>query len=239
MKRQILIGTSGFGYREWKGKFFPKDLPADRYLHYYAERFPTVEINSSFYRMPTEKALLAWAKDVPAGFLFSFKAPQAITHFKKLRSVKKDVAQFDRVTSVLGDRRGALLFQTPPWLKADIPLLEDFLAVLPKAPCALEFRHPSWFTEDVSKRLTKAKRALCFNDADVENCPRWDTAPFGYWRLRRVEYTGKELGAIAAAAGREPAKRLFVYFKHEETASGPRWAGEIRERLGGNAYKSA
>lgn len=152
---------------------------------------------------------------------------------KRLRNVASDVKRFDEVTAALGKKRGVLVFQTPPNLKADLALLDDFLAVLPKTRCALEFRHSSWFTDEVRGRLAHAGRPLVFNDADVDGCPRWTTAAGSVWKLRRVRYSTKELTALAAAVKADKSKELLIYFKHEETASGPKLAEELRKRISG------
>jgi uncharacterized protein YecE (DUF72 family) len=223
----VRVGTSGFAYREWKPAFYPADLPSKNFLPYYAERFPTVEINGSFYRMPTAEGVAKW--DAPAGpdFRFAFKAPQLITHIKRLKNVKKDVDAFAAAVRVLKKKLGPLLFQLPPFQKIDVPLLADFLPQLPDVRCAFEFRHPSWFVDEVFDLLKKKRVAFCVNDADVEDCPFVSTAPWGYLRLRRVTYTPKEIRTWATTIARAGWRDAFVYFKHEETASGPRNAAAL------------
>lgn len=233
---KIRVGTSGFGYREWKNKFYPADLPASEYLKFYAGRFPTTEVNSSFYRMPTEEALESWLDDVPSGFVFAFKAPQVITHMKRLRNVEREVRTFVATVAVMGPKLGPLNFQLPPNLKADPPLLTEFLGVVrsinPAGPCAMEFRHPSWFDDKVLEILEKEKVALTFNDADVENCPLEATTDWGLVKLRRVDYQPAEVTAWAKKiASVKRWKKAFVYFKHEDTASGPKWAGLLMDSL--------
>jgi uncharacterized protein YecE (DUF72 family) len=151
---RVLVGTSGWSFKEWKGSFYPADLPADRYLAYYGERFPTVEVNNTFYRMPKESVLLEWAQQVPPHFRFAVKASQRITHYARLRDVADNLAYFLRMASALGDKRGATLFQLPPNLKKDLPLLTDFLALLPpRWRATVEFRHQTWFSDDVYEAL--------------------------------------------------------------------------------------
>ena len=145
---RILSGTSGWSFKEWKGSFYPADLPADRYLAYYAERFGTVEVNNTFYRMPKETVLLEWAAQVPPQFRFAVKASQRITHYSRLKDVADNLAYFLRITNSLGEARGPSLFQLPPNLKKDLPLLVDFLAQLPpRWRSTVEFRHPTWLAD--------------------------------------------------------------------------------------------
>ena len=223
----VRVGTSGFAYREWKPAFYPADVPTKNFLTYYAARFSTVEINGSFYRMPRADAVAKWAGAVPANFRFAFKAPQIITHIKRLKNVGKDVAAFAEAVGVLKRRLGPLLFQLPPFQKADLPLLRDFLPHLPKASCALEFRHASWFSDDVFELLQKHRVAFCVNDADIEGCPFVSTAPLGYLRLRRVAYAPKDMKTWAKKIAGAGWMDAYVYFKHEETASGPRNAAAL------------
>jgi uncharacterized protein YecE (DUF72 family) len=144
----IWIGTSGYNYPEWKGSFYPSDLPAAKMLPYYAERFPTVEINYTFYRMPNEKLVAGWAAQTPSPYKLTLKAPRRITHDNRLKNVAPLVSSFCDVAATLGDKLGALLFQLPPNLKKDAALFDAFLADLPPKVCAaFEFRNPSWFDE--------------------------------------------------------------------------------------------
>src|SRR5690349_14125167 len=147
---KLSVGTSGFSYKEWLGKFYPEKLPGEQMLGFYARHFDTVEINNTFYRMPAESMLARWAAEAPPGFEFTLKAPRRITHDKRLREAGDDVAEFCRRAAMLGERLGVLLFQTPPFLKKDLPRLRDFLALL-QAPgrAAFEFRNDSWQSDDV------------------------------------------------------------------------------------------
>src|SRR5258708_507301 len=139
---QIRIGTSGYSYKEWKGSFYPEDLPASGMLAYYAERFSTVEINNTFYRMPTEALVAGWADGTPESFSFVLKAPQRITHMLRLKNVADTVARFLKVAAELGKKQGPLLFQLPPNFKKDTPRLVDFLELVPRTVrAAFEFRH--------------------------------------------------------------------------------------------------
>jgi uncharacterized protein YecE (DUF72 family) len=204
-------------------------------LGYYAERFDTVEINNTFYRAPTGAVLEAWAAQVPPHFRFVLKAPQEITHKKKLRGTEALAAQFAATATALGPRLGALLFQLPPFLKKDVPLLSDFLAALPAGVrVALEFRHESWFAADALDALRDRGAAPCVAEADGElEVPFEATADWGYVRLRRAEYSGAELAAWAERIRAREWKETFVFFKHESAGTGPRFAARLAELLRG------
>src|SRR5881394_1123722 len=146
----LYVGTSGFSYKEWKGPFYPEDLPEKQMLRFYGERFRTVEINNTFYRMPKESVLDAWANEVPADFKFVLKAPQRITHMQRLKDAADSVSYLLKVAVALKERLGPLLFQLPPYFKKDAARLRDFLDLLPREPrSAFEFRHPSWFDDEI------------------------------------------------------------------------------------------
>ncbi len=218
---RILAGTSGFAFAEWKGGFYPADLPGDRMLSYYAEHLPTVEINVSFYRTPTDKMLESWKAQTPPQFLFALKAHRRITHEKRLRGVDQDVRWLHDRLSVLGERLGPVLFQLPPSFRQDLPLLESFLAGLPRLPyVAIEFRHATWHADATYDLLRRYHAALCIAE-DERSCePLVHTAPFGYYRLHRLTYTEAQIRAWAehlsgAAAEIRPA---FCYFTHETGA---------------------
>ena len=231
---RILVGTSGFSYKEWKGRFYPEKLPADQMLAYYAARFATVEMNNTFYRMPTEKVLLDWAAQVPEGFVFAVKAAQRITHQKRLKDAGEETGYFLKTVNVLGSKMGPTLFQLPPNMKKDLPRLEEFLALLPNRwPAAFEFRHPSWYEADVFAALRKKDVALCIADAgEPGDAPFEVTASWGYVKLRRVEYQTGDLERWAQRITGAPWATSYVFFKHEDEATGPRLAGEFREMLG-------
>jgi uncharacterized protein YecE (DUF72 family) len=223
------IGTSGYNYQEWKGSFYPDDISDKKMLPYYAERFASVEINYTFYRMPTVRILANWARETPDGFRFSLKAPRRITHDQRLRSIEDTLASFCEVAETLGPKLGPLLFQLPPFLKKDVELLEVFLHDLPTGLMpTMEFRHASWHSDDTYEVLRRFGVALCIADSDERTTPFEVTAPFGYFRLRRAayeEHTLREWADRIAAAGWENA---FVYFKHEERGTGPRFAEQFR-----------
>src|SRR4051812_4751892 len=158
----LYVGTSGYSYKEWKGTFYPEDLPDKQMLRFYGERFGSVEINNTFYRMPKPAMLEGWATEVPEKFRFVIKAPQQITHIKRLKEADDSVSYLLKVAAALNQRLGPLLFQLPPYLKKDIPRLRDFLRLLPpQQRIALEFRHASWFDEELFALLREHKAALC------------------------------------------------------------------------------
>jgi uncharacterized protein YecE (DUF72 family) len=222
----VFVGTSDYSYKEWKGKFYPQDLPAKQMLSYYGERFGAVEINGSFYRMPTASTLAGWASEVPAGFQFAFKAPQQITHFKRLKGAEELTAQFCEVTAVLKKRLGPLLFGLPPNMKKDAARLKAFLKLLPrKLRVAFEFRHASWFDDEVFSLLKARNVALCIAEAENSvEVPFVATADWGYARLRLPEYSGAALKAWKKRLLNQDWKDTFVFFKHEDEGKGPRFA---------------
>ncbi|HEY4231626.1 MAG TPA: DUF72 domain-containing protein [Thermoanaerobaculia bacterium] len=225
---RVLTGTSGFSYKEWKGSFYPEDLPADAMLRYYAERLPAVEINNTFYRMPKAQLLAGWAEEVPDGFRFVLKASQRITHFKRLKDVSEEVGYFLRVAATLGDRLGPILFQLPPNLKKDLPRLAEFLDLLPAATrAALEFRHASWFEDDVFEALRARGAALCLAEDEELAAPLVATAGWGYLRLRRPDYGEAEIRAWADRVRAQAWEEAYVFFKHEDAGTGPRLATEM------------
>jgi uncharacterized protein YecE (DUF72 family) len=226
------VGTSGFGYREWVGKFFPRGLRPDELLPYYAERFDAVEINSSFYRMPTRAVVRGWLDAAPRQFRFCFKAPAAITHVRRLREPEALLRRLLYALEPVGPRLGAVIFQLPPSFRRDLPRLEAFLGQLPRElRCGFEFRHPSWFDDEVVSALRRRRVALVHNDADVERCPLAATAPFGVVKLRRVDYTRAELRSWARRLRAAPWRRCYVFFKHEERATGPIHAAALAALL--------
>ena len=231
----VWIGTSGYNYPEWKGSFYPRDLPAAKMLPYYAERFPTVEINYTFYRMPSEKLVAGWAGQTPSPYRLTLKAPRRITHDSRLKNCGELVAAFCGVAATLGDKLGALLFQLPPSAKKDLPLFDAFLAELPpKAPAAFEFRHQSWLDDEVFERLGRRGLALCVADSERMSTPVRLTADYAYFRLRDEGYTPDDIARWAEVIGRAAAscREVFVYFKHEEQGKGPELARLLMDRLG-------
>jgi uncharacterized protein YecE (DUF72 family) len=231
----IWIGTSGYNYPEWKGSFYPATLPAAKMLGYYAERFPTVEINYTFYRMPTEPLVAKWAAGTPSPFKLTLKAPRRITHDSRLKNCGELVDSFCRVSGTLGDKLGALLFQLPPHAKKDLDVFDAFLSVLPPKVCAaFEFRHPSWFDEDVLERLRARNLSLCVADSEKLSTPVHVTSDVAYFRLRDEGYEADDIkrwGDIIAA-GTGGCREVFIYFKHEEQGKGPAFARLLMDHFG-------
>ena len=229
---RILPGTSGFSYKEWKGSFYPEDLPDSEMLRFYSSRLPAVEINNTFYRMPRAALLESWAEQVPDGFSFALKASQQITHRKRLKEAGEAVSYFLQVATTLGDRLGPVLFQLPPNLKKDLPRLSEFLAGLPPSfRAAFEFRHDSWFDEEVFTSLADRGAALCWAEDEELATPRRPTAGWGYLRLRRPDYAEPEIAAWAERIRSQPWSDAYVFFKHEDEGAGPRLAGRLCEIL--------
>ena len=232
---QLRVGTSGYSYKPWKGSFYPKDLPDREMLSYYSRQLDTVEINHSFYRMPTENLLTQWAQSVPQGFRFAFKANQKITHIQRLRDSESTLKRFLEVCSVLndGDHLGPILVQLPPNFKFDRPLLEDFLSLRPPAFLfAFEVRHASWYTEETYEVLRKHEVALCLAETDEQTPPELLTANFTYVRLRREEYTPQQLEAWRKRFDGWLAQGVdvYVYVKHEDAGKGPAYANLLLGR---------
>jgi uncharacterized protein YecE (DUF72 family) len=230
---RIWVGTSGYNYKEWRGPFYPTDLAEPDMLRYYGERYGTVEINYTFYRMPTVRTLQAWAKETPEDFVFSLKAPRRITHEMRLRDAADPLTYFCDTAKVLRTKLGAMLFQLPPFLKKDVPRLEDFLhQMAPGFRAAFEFRNQSWFSDDVFECLKRFDVALCIAEHDERSAPFECTAPFGYLRLRRADYTDEELAAWAERLLSNPLwHQTFVYFKHEAAGQGPLLASKLLHHL--------
>jgi len=231
----IWVGTSGFQYKEWKGVFYPETLSLAKMLSYYAERFPTTEINYSFRRIPSEKTLTNWSANTPKTFRFGLKAPQEITHFRQLRDCGDVLGRFGDALRTLGKKLGPVLFQLPPSLKHDTALLTDFLAIIPEGlHSAFEFRHESWFNEDTFAVLKSKNAALCIADTDELSTPIVSTADFGYFRLRKVDYTQADIKrwAKVVAGHGQKTDDIYIYFKHEETGTGPKFGRQLLGELG-------
>jgi uncharacterized protein YecE (DUF72 family) len=230
---KLYVGTSGYSYKEWKGSFYPEDLPAHGMLRYYASRLPAVEINNTFYRMPKASVLAQWAEQVPDGFRFALKASQQITHRLRLKDAAQPVSYFFDVATTLGDRLGPALFQLPPNLKKDLPRLTDFLALLPPASrAAFEFRHESWFSEDVFEALRDRGAVLCIAEDEDLATPLVATASWGYLRLRRQDYDDIAVANWAQKIRGHAWGEAHVFFKHEEGGAGPQLAAKLLELLG-------
>jgi len=229
------VGTSGFQYPEWKGTFYPEDLSTAKMLPFYAARFSTTEVNYTFRRIPSAKTIQAWWDATPERFKFSLKAPQKVTHFAKLRDCGDTMRFFCQVVSDLEAKLGPVLFQLPPAFKKDAGLLAAFLNDVPAGlRAAFEFRHPSWFDEEVFGLLKQKNIALCIADSEDLTTPVVATADYGYLRLRREDYQNNDMArwaeTIQLQAGVWPD--VFVYLKHEESGIGPKLATQLIELLG-------
>lgn len=232
---RIAVGTSGYSYKEWKGSFYPADLPASKMLAFYSGHFNTVEINASFYRMPEAKTVTKWAAEVPDGFTFILKAPQRITHQKKLVDAGDDVRHLFEVAESLGSKLGPVLFQLPPYLRSDTARLAEFLDRLPRdRKIGFEFRHESWFNDETYSLLRSHDVALCAADTDEVTDPESvlvPTASWGYLRLRRTEFTDADLAAWGERVQRQSWDSAYVFFKHEDEGKGPDFARRFLTRL--------
>lgn len=237
---RIRAGTSGFSYAAWKGSFYPPKLPASRMLTAYAERLPTVEINATFYRMPQAKTLGSWRAAVPPGFVFALKGSRRVTHLKRLVDVGEEVAYFYRTAAELEGTLGPVLWQLPPTAKKDLGRLREFLELLPRGGhAAIEFRHATWFADDVLSALRDAGVALCIAEDEERSTPAIATAGFGYLRLRRPDYDVAALARWAERVRSCPWTEAFVFFKHEEEARGPEYALRFGQLVEGGAVQRA
>ncbi len=230
---RYLIGTSGYNYPEWRGSFYPEKLPAAKMLGFYAEQFTSVEVNYTFYRIPTEPLLAGWAKGTPDPFTFTLKAPRRITHDSKLQRCEDLTRSFCRTAGTLGSKLGALLFQLPPTFRRDDAVLGAFLELLPEGTrAAFEFRHASWHDESVFDALRRHNVALCIADSEKMSTPVIATADYAYFRLRDEGYQRADIERWASVIRAQPISGdAFVYFKHEEQGKGPEFAKLLKEFL--------
>ena len=220
--KKLLAGASGYSFKEWKGTFYPEDMKPDAMLAFYSERLPTVEINNTFYQMPKLPVLESWTRTVPASFKFAIKASRRITHMSRLKadSAADSVQFLYEKLKALGEKRGPVLYQLPPFLKKDLPRLSEFLALLPQDHrAAFEFRNDSWFSDDVYEALKRAGAALCLSEReDNAPPPLVETAPWGYVRLRLEAYSEQDLQEWARRLLETGWSDIYVYFMHEPTA---------------------
>ena len=231
----IYVGTSGYNYPEWKGSFYPETLAAAKMLPYYAERFSTVEINYTFYRMPTAKLVTGWAAQVGDDFKFTLKAPKRITHDRRLKDVADSVRGFCEAAAELGPKLGVLLFQLAPNFKKDLAVFDGFLESLPpRVSGAFEFRHDAWLDDDVYARLRDRNLALCIADSEKRSTPVIATADYAYLRLRDEGYTEEHIAEWARHVTdlADRCRDVYVYFKHEEEGKGPEFARMLLNALG-------
>jgi uncharacterized protein YecE (DUF72 family) len=230
--KRFLIGTSGYAYPAWKGRFYPKKLRAKDMLRFYSEKFCTVEINNTFYKMPTEELVTSWADQVGSDFIFAIKAPQTITHHQRLKGSQETLTELLTLVTALSRKQGPLLFQLPPNFKLELSRLAEFLSLLPKRKrVAFEFRHDSWFNDDVFRLLQKHRVALCVAEDEKLATPLIATTDWGYLRLRREDYRERDIADWAAKLRRQSWERAYVYFKHEDSAKGPRLGALLQGML--------
>jgi len=229
---RLSVGTSGYSYKEWVGSFYPPKTPANQMLRFYGQRFRTVEINNTFYRMPQEPMLARWAGEVPEDFRFVLKAPKRITHDRRLRDVRDETRHLLEVAAVLGARLGPLLFQLPPFSKKDVEALREFLQQLGPTRAAFEFRHESWIDDEVHDTLRAHRAALCLADTEDGEPPLVATAGWGYLRLRRPDYGDPELTTWVGRVTQQPWEEAFVFFKHEDEGKGPALAERFLQLAG-------
>jgi uncharacterized protein YecE (DUF72 family) len=227
----LYVGTSGYSYKEWKGSFYPEDLPAKQMLRYYGQHFRTVEINQTFNAMPKPTVLKGWTDEVPTDFQFVIKAHKRITHMKRLKEVDEPVRYLLEVTEPLAKHQGPLLFQLPPNFKKDAERLRTLLALLPPPRrAAFEFRHESWFDDEIYGVLREHNAALCIADAEDDlEVPFVATANWGYLRLRRPDYPTAKLKAWMKQVQAQEWEDAFVFFKHEDEGKGPQFARQFLE----------
>jgi uncharacterized protein YecE (DUF72 family) len=231
---KLWVGTSGFSYKAWLGNFYPERLAAKEMLRFYGSRLPTVEINNTFYRLPKESVLQSWAEQVPGEFRFVLKAPQKITHVKRLKDAGIEVEYLFRAAAVLDSHSGAVLFQLPPYLRKNLETLKSFLSILPaERAVAFEFRHPSWFDDEIFACLREHDCALCMAEMDETESPTLvATANWGYIRLRRSEYSRADLLNWRERILSQQWDHAYIFFKHEDQGIGPKLAAEFLELSG-------
>jgi uncharacterized protein YecE (DUF72 family) len=229
----IHVGTSGYGYKEWKGRFYPETISPKEMLHFYSAHLGAVEINNTFYHMPVEGVLKSWADQVPGSFLFAVKAPQVITHRKRLKNVDEEMAYLFKALPFLGAKLGPVLFQFPANFRMNLPLLNHFLTLIPDGlACAFEFRSPAPLHPEAADLLRERGHSLCIADTDERPAGEIESkSPWGYLRLRRPDYTDADLARWLAMVRSQPWQRAFIFFKHEEKARGPETAMRFRELI--------
>lgn len=233
---QLFAGTSGFSYPAWKPGFYPAELPAKRFLEHYASRLNSVEANYTFRQLPSAKTLENWVAATPDDFLFACKAHMRLTHIMKLRDAESFTDVFLKALEPLRSARrlGPVLYQLAPTFKCDLARLDDYLPLLPQdVRFAFEFRNPSWLIDEVYERLARHNVALCLAESEKLEIPKVTTASFGYFRLRKADYSPAQRSEIAGSVRglMEGGRDVFVYFKHEDDPHGAIWAEELLKEL--------
>jgi uncharacterized protein YecE (DUF72 family) len=236
---QLYAGTSGWAYPSWKPDFYPAKLAQAKFLQYYATQLNAVEVNFTFRQLLKETTAQKWIESTPAGFRLSIKAHQVLTHIKRLKNTEDFIPRFLSTVEPIAraEKLGPLLFQLPPNLKVDAKLLGEFLTVLPRAvPSAFEFRHESWFTDEIFNLLKNGNRALCVAETEGRNTPDVITADFSYYRYRKPSYTPDERRVMVARLREHLGqdRNVFAYFKHEETPEGAIYAVELLKEVSQN-----
>ncbi|NND70951.1 MAG: DUF72 domain-containing protein [Rhodothermales bacterium] len=226
----LLVGTSGFSYQEWKGPFYPSDIKPSEMLEFYGTRLPSVEINNTFYRLPKPDVLQMWSNQTPDGFKFALKASRRITHFKRLLNAGDVMEYMCNIIKDLHPKLGAVLFQLPPNFRKNSDRLKKFLPLVPNGiRAAFEFRHESWFDREIYDLLESANCALCVADNSTDEIvPVVKTTDWGYLRLRRPDYTDEDLLRWASVIQETGWNDVFVFFKHKDDGAGPRMAEQFR-----------
>lgn len=229
---QLYVGTSGWAYKQWQPDFYPPKLAQTKFLNFYSSKLNAVEVNYTFRHLLSEKTINNWLAQTPETFRFALKANQAITHIKRLKAgVEEPLNRFLSSVGLLASagRLGPILFQLPPQMKAAPDSLASFLGMLPKTMlAAFEFRHESWFCEEIYSVLRAHHAALCVAESDELLTPEVHTASFGYYRLRRTDYSREDRKKIAERVQASGAGEVFAFFKHEERPDGALWAVELQ-----------
>ena len=234
------IGCSGWHYDHWRGLYYPEGLPKAKWLQFYAKQFNTVELNSSFYRLPTEKAFTNWQESSPDNFVFSVKVSRFITHIKRLKNLDSAVDNFLSRACFLENKLGPLLYQLPPNMKRNDEVFENFLSLLPKNyQHVFEFRHESWLDDSVFRTMERYNAALCVFEMPDLNCPIIATSDFAYIRFHGSAslysscYSDEELSQWAEKIARlgQNLKAIYIYFNNDAEAFAIRNALTLREYL--------
>jgi uncharacterized protein YecE (DUF72 family) len=234
---KVYTGTSGFSYKEWVGNFYPEGIKPANMLRNYAGQLGTVEINNTFYRMPKKEVLEHWKEETPEHFIFSIKASQKITHMKRLNGAEEETGFLLENLTVMGEKLGAILFQFPPYFKKNAERLSDFLGILPaNTPAVFEFRDSSWFDDEIAGLLSKKNFIYCFSDMDKKETPLIkSTGDWGYLRLRRENYSDRDLAEWVKVIKSQDWKKALVFFKHEEAGIGPELAKRFEVMFSGKS----